>query len=63
LSSRSQDLDAGLVVVLQESEQLAGDDPLEAALDVSRALAVSGPAGGVGAGLGVVTQADQRDGV
>ena len=63
LSSRSQDLDAGLVVALQEPEQLPGDDPLEAALDVSRALALGGSAGGVGASLGVITQPDQRDGV
>src|SRR6266508_6533069 len=63
LSSRHEDLDAGLVVALQQSEQLPGDDPLQAALDVSRALALGGPSGGVGAGLEVIAQADQRDGV
>src|SRR5215211_5349962 len=35
----------------------------EAALDVSRALALGGPSGGVGVGLEVIAQADQRDGV
>jgi hypothetical protein len=63
LSSRHEHLDAGLVVALQESEQLPGDDPFQAALDVSRALALGGPSGGVGAGLEVIAQADQRDGV
>jgi hypothetical protein len=43
LSSRYEDLDAGLVVAFQEPEQLPGDDPLQAPLDVSRALALGDP--------------------
>jgi len=52
LSSGSEDLHAGLVVALEELEQLAGDAPLEAPLDVAAGLALGGAAGGVGAGLG-----------
>jgi len=63
LSSRPEDLDAGLVVALQESEQLPGGDPLQAAFDIPRALALRGASGGVGAGFRVIAQADQRDGM
>jgi hypothetical protein len=63
LSSGSDDLHAGLVVALEELDQLAGDAPLEAPLDVAVGLALGGAAGGVGAGLGIVAEPGERDGV
>jgi hypothetical protein len=36
-----------LVVALEEFEQLPGDDPLEAASDVTAGFALDGAAGGV----------------
>ncbi len=56
LSSRSEDFDAGLVVALEEPEQLAGDDASEAAFGVAAGLALGGAAGHVGAGVGVGAQ-------
>jgi hypothetical protein len=58
LSSGSDDLHAGLVVALEELEQLTGDAPL----DVAVGLALGGAAGGVGAGLGIVAEPGERDG-
>jgi glutamate synthase domain-containing protein 2 len=49
-----------LVVTLEELEELAGDGALQAAFDVPNALAVGGPAGGVGAGFLIITQPDER---
>ena len=63
LSSSLEDLDAGLIVALQEPEQLPGEDPLQAALDIPRALALGGAPGGVGPRFRVIAQADQRNGV
>jgi hypothetical protein len=63
LSSRLEDLDAGLVVAFKQPEQLAGDDASQAALGVAAAFALGGAAGHVGAGVGVGAQAHQQDGV
>ena len=63
MSSGSDDLHAGLVVALEELEQLAGDAPLEAPLDVAAGRGLGGAAGGVGAGLGIVAEPGERDGV
>jgi hypothetical protein len=63
LSTCPEEFGAGVVVAFQESEQLAGDDALEAALGVAAALALGGAAGHVGAGVGIGAQTHQQDGV
>jgi hypothetical protein len=63
LSSRAEDLDAGLVVALQQPEQLAGDDASQAPLGIAVALALGGAAGHVGTGVGIGAQTHQQDGV
>jgi hypothetical protein len=63
VSSDAEDLDAWLVVALQQSEQLAGDDTPEAPLGVASARALGGSAGHGGAGVGIGAQAHQHDGV
>jgi hypothetical protein len=63
LSSRPEYIDAGLVVALQQPEQLAGDDAAQAPLGVASGLALSGAAGQVGASVGIDAQAHQQDGV
>ena len=63
LSSRPEYFDAGLVVALQQPEQLAGDDAAQAPLGVASGLSLSGAAGQVGASVGIDAQAHQQDGV
>ena len=63
LSSGCDDLHAGLVVALEELEQLAGDAALEAPPYVAAGLALGAAAGGVGTGLGIVAEPGERDGV
>jgi hypothetical protein len=63
LSSRPEDLDAGVVVAFQQPEQLAGDDAPQAAFGVAPALALGGAAGHVGARVGIGAQPHQQDGV
>ena len=53
LSSRPEDLDAGLVVAFQEPVQLAGDDASQAPLGVTSALAFGRAPGHIGAGVGI----------
>jgi hypothetical protein len=63
VSSDAEDLDAWLVVALQESEQLPGDHASQTPFDVAAAVALGGAPGNVGAGVGVGPQAHQQDGV
>ena len=63
LSTCPEDLDAGLVIALQQPVQLAGDDTPQAPFGVTAALTFGGAAGDVGAGVGVDPQAHQQDGV
>jgi hypothetical protein len=55
LSTCPEDLDAGLVVALQQPVQLAGDDTPEASLGVAAALPLGGAAVHVGAGVWIAT--------
>jgi hypothetical protein len=52
-SSGSRSSPGGLVVLLEGSEQLAGDDPFEASLGLPEGLAFGKPASDVGTGCGV----------
>jgi hypothetical protein len=63
VSSRSEYFDAGLVVALQQPEQLAGDDAAQTPLGVPAALALGGAPGNIGAGVGIGAEAYQQDGV
>jgi hypothetical protein len=53
LSSGAEDLDLWAVMACEEPEQLPGKDALEAALDLTRVLALGGSALGAGLGEGV----------
>jgi hypothetical protein len=49
--------------LLEESEQLPGDDPLKAPFRFARVLPLAEAAGDVGAGLGIGADAGEHDGV
>ncbi len=61
LSSRAEDLGAGLIAAFEKFEQLPGDETLEAPSDLARALALSGASGGVSTGVGVVAESGHDD--
>ena len=63
LSSRPEDLGAGLVAGFEKLEQLTGDEALEAPSDLAGALALGDTSGGIGTGVGIVAEPGHHDGV